>query len=179
MPAMSFMTDLIAKKHPATLPTLLALAAAAMLAGALFFEHGMGLAPCKLCHWQRLPYYLALALFIPPLIFGRKALVPTLAAAMLLFAATASIGGFHTGVEQGWWQGPSTCSGGGISDDPALALEQIMNAQLVRCDEIAWSFLGLSMAAWNMIIALGLTAVAGLGLIAARSTPLTELSDAP
>jgi disulfide bond formation protein DsbB len=80
--------------------------------------------------------------------------------------ATAGIGAFHAGVEQGWWQGPTSCSGGDIGAMSAdELLDSIMAAPLVRCDEIAWSFLGLSMAAWNAAISLGL---ALLWLAAAR-----------
>jgi disulfide bond formation protein DsbB len=44
-------------------------------------------------------------------------------------------------------------------------LAQIMNAPVVRCDEIAWDLFGISMAGWNMLISLGLVA---LWIIAAR-----------
>ena len=67
----------------------------------------------------------------------------------------ALIGFYHAGVEQGWFEGPSTCTSGDISTlttDELLA--QIQNAPLVRCDEIPWSLLGLSMAAWNGVLSL-------------------------
>ncbi|MFQ5348677.1 MAG: disulfide bond formation protein B [Rhodothalassiaceae bacterium] len=137
---------------------LLSAAAAAVLAAALFFQHVLGYNPCALCYWQRGPYYAALALFLPPLLFGRRAIVPVLAVAALLFFADAAIAGYHVGVEQGWWAGPATCSASGLPDDPAAALDQILAAPVVRCDEIPWSFLGLSMAGWNMLIALALGA---------------------
>jgi disulfide bond formation protein DsbB len=45
----------------------------------------------------------------------------------------------------------------GLSTDALF--ERIMAAPLVRCDEVAWQMLGLSMASWNMILALGLAAI--------------------
>ncbi|GAK34021.1 hypothetical protein JCM17846_31710 [Iodidimonas nitroreducens] len=145
------------------LPGLLAFASAIILGAAHFFEY-LGYAPCTLCHWQRIPYYLALLL--PLLIFvpGRRGLDLALFCGLLLFLATAFVGGFHGGVEQGFWAGPSTCSGASLPTDPAAALEQIMKAKLVRCDDISWSFLGLSMAVWNMLIALGLAGFSGYAL---------------
>jgi disulfide bond formation protein DsbB len=70
------------------------------------------------------------------------------------------IGFFHAGVEQGWWEGPSTCTSGSIQGlTTEQLLEQIQNAPLVRCDEIPWSLAGLSMAAWNGVISLGIAAL--------------------
>ena len=83
------------------------------------------------------------------------ALLPLLGA--LAAAATGAVGVYHTGVERGWWQGPDTCTSGPIGDlSPDQLLDQIMTAPLVRCDEVAWQMLGLSMASWNAIAAFGL-----------------------
>jgi disulfide bond formation protein DsbB len=74
--------------------------------------------------------------------------------------ASAGLGGYHAGVEQKWWPGPNTCTSQsieGLSTDDLLA--QIMNAPVVRCDEIPWDMFGISMAGWNMIISLGLAAL--------------------
>ncbi len=70
------------------------------------------------------------------------------------------MGIYHIGVEQGWWEGPTTCTSGsieGLSTDDLL--NQIMGAPLIRCDEIAWQFMGLSMASWNAVISFGLMAI--------------------
>ena len=78
----------------------------------------------------------------------------------------APIGFYHSGVEQGWWEGPSTCTSGPIGGlTPEQLMEQIMSAPLVRCDDIPWEFIGLSMATWNGIISL---ALAGIWLMVAR-----------
>lgn len=152
------------RRAAALAPLLLSVASALILATALVFEHGFGYAPCKLCLYQRVPYYIALGLFLPPLVWGRRAVIPTLALALLLFAGGAGIAGFHVGVEQGWWQGPATCSAASLPDDPAEALKQIQSAPLVRCDQVSWSFFGLSMAGWNFLLALGLAGFAGYAL---------------
>ena len=130
------------------------LGSAAMLLAAWGFQYLGGLAPCALCYWQRYPYMAAvpvglLGLAIP------GALLPLLGA--LTAATTGAIGLYHTGVERGWWQGPDTCSSGPIGDlSPDQLLDQIMAAPLVRCDEVAWQMLGLSMASWNAVAAFGL-----------------------
>jgi len=78
----------------------------------------------------------------------------------------AGIAFYHAGVEQHWWEGPTTCTSQGIaglSGEDLMA--QIMDAPIVRCDEIPWSMFGLSMAAWNGVVSLGL---AGMWFFALR-----------
>ncbi len=127
---------------------------AALLLGALAFEHIGGLAPCKMCIWQRWPHLAAVAIGILFLVLAWR---PALLLGALAAAVTAGIGLFHAGVEQGWWDGPDTCTSGPIENLSADELmSQIMAAPLVRCDEIAWSLAGISMAGWNAIVSLTL-----------------------
>ena len=137
---------------------------AALLLGALAFQYIGGLYPCPLCLWQRWPHLAAVLIGLAALALPGRAL-PVLGALAAL--ATAGIGGFHSGVEIGWWQGLDSCAGAGIGGlSGAALLDPTANIPPpVRCDAVAWSFLGLSMAAWNMILSLGLAA---LWLAAAR-----------
>ena len=88
-------------------------------------------------------------------------------AGALAVLVTAGIGVFHSGVERGWWPGPTSCSGGsdlgGLSGTDLLATD-VMD-KVVMCDEVAWAFAGLSMASWNAVFSL---ALAALWLLAAR-----------
>ena len=87
-------------------------------------------------------------------------ILPILIIGALSALSTSALGVFHTGVERGWWEGPSTCTSSGSNGLSTEELfEQIMTAPLVRCDEVAWQMLGLSMASWNALIALGLALV--------------------
>ena len=140
--------------------TLILMAAggsAALLLGAWGFQYVGGLAPCKMCIWQRYPHGAAVLIGALTLVTGWR-LLPW--AGALAALTTSIIGFFHAGVEQGWWEGPTTCTSGPIGGLSAEQLmEQIMAAPLVRCDEIPWEMLGLSMAGWNAVISLGLAAV--------------------
>ena len=138
----------------------------ALLLGAFAFQYIGGLAPCVLCLWQRWPHAAAVVIGLAALALPGRAL-PLLG--MLAALATAAIGGFHAGVEQGWWQGLASCSGGSIA---GISMDDLLNpatdvAPPVRCDQIAWSLGGLSMAAWNMVLSVALTA---LWLVAARKS---------
>lgn len=138
---------------------------AALLLGALGFQYLGGLPPCKLCIWQRWPHLAAV-------ILGLGALYPAMRwvpwAGALAALTTAGVGVYHAGVEQGWWEGPDTCTSGSVDGlSTGDLMNRILTAPLVRCDEIPWEFLGLSLAGWNAVIAFGL---AGLWVMAARRT---------
>ncbi|MEL7464299.1 MAG: disulfide bond formation protein B [Pseudomonadota bacterium] len=141
---------------------------AAVLGAALFSQYVGGLAPCPMCIWQRWPHAIAialaaLALLLVPRPASRLVAKAALGAGALALLVGAGIGVFHAGVELGYWEGPSTCVGGDISTLSTEALiAQIQGAPLVRCDEIAWSFAGVSMAGWNAILSLGLAALTAL-----------------
>ncbi len=140
-----------------------ALGSLAMLLGAFGFQYLGDMPPCKLCIWQRWPHGLAFGLGLVVLVWPNRALY-ALGAGIVLVGAGIAL--YHSGVEQQWWQGPTTCTSqgvGGISGQDLMA--QILAAPVVRCDEIPWSMLGLSMAAWNGVASLGLAA---LWLVAAR-----------
>lgn len=134
-----------------------------LLLGALAFQYIGGMAPCALCIWQRWPHLVAL-LGAGALTFG----APLFALIGAAGAATSGgIGVYHTGVERGWWPGPSSCSAGGNLSglSPEELLAQIMAAPVVRCDEVPWEMLGLSMASWNAVASF---AIAGLWLASLR-----------
>lgn len=147
------------------LPAAALLLALAPLAVALAAQYLAGLAPCPLCHWQRYPYVVAAVLAGVALFTGPKATRSLVALAALAILVSAGIAIFHVGVEQKWWQGTAGCTGGidfsGMSvDEMQQALENVAPA---RCDEPAWTLLGISMAGYNLIYA----AIAGVGLLIA------------
>jgi len=135
-----------------------------LLLAAFGFQHLGGLPPCQLCLWQRWPHAAAVVIGILALLLPGRALP---LAGLVAALVTAGIGIYHTGVERGIWDGPSSCSSGGVTGlDSDELFDQIMSAPLVRCDEVLWQMFGLSMASWNALAALGLAA---LWLMAARA----------
>jgi disulfide bond formation protein DsbB len=140
----------------AQLIILAAIGSAALLVAAFTFQ-AVGYAPCHLCLLQRWPHAAAVLIGIVALALGWR-LLPWLGAAAAL--TTAGLGLYHTGVERHWWQGPTTCTSGSIEGvDPTDLLNQILAAPVVRCDEVAWQLMGISMASWNMLASLMLVLV--------------------
>lgn len=132
----------------------------ALLLAALAFQYLGGLAPCPLCLWQRWPHAVAavLSLLGITLLWRVHTVVRIAGGATML--ASAGLAAYHGGIERGWWDGPSACSGPASLDMPTdQLLDRIMATPLVRCDEIPWTLLGLSMANWNFLASLGLAAL--------------------
>src|SRR3954466_4752233 len=134
---------------------------AGIVGAALASQHWGGLQPCMLCLYERWPYYAALALTILAAFAGDRATTPwVLAVCALLYAAGAGLAFYHVGVEQHWFQGPTTCSGPDAGAQTVEQLKaQILGQKPVRCDEAAWSLFGISMAGWNLLAQLGLVAL--------------------
>lgn len=126
----------------------------ALLAGALAFQYIGGLAPCPLCIDQRWPHAIAIGLGLLLLAWPKRGLA---ALAGLVVLVGAGIAGYHVGIEEGWWPGPTTCTApepGAMA--PGELLDQILATPVVLCDEVAWSLWGVSMAGWNGILSLGI-----------------------
>ncbi len=146
-------------------PIILAAAAGslALLLGAFAFQ-ALGYAPCQLCLWQRWPHAAAVVIGVL-LLISRQGWLAWLGALAAL--TTAAIGLFHVGVEQQWWEGLASCTANalaGVSAGDLLSTETTVGAP-VRCDQVAWSLLGISMAGFNVLFSL---AFAGLWVKAAR-----------
>ena len=129
----------------------------ALLLGAFGSEHIGKLVPCEMCWWQRYPHIVAVALaaaaFTASRSESRSRLLTVLAA--LAMTISGAIGLYHAGVEVGIFQGITTCTSMASGATPEEMLKSIMNAPVVRCDQVQWSFLGISMAGWNAVISLG------------------------
>ena len=154
--------------HPAFAALAVALLSAGALGFALVSQYAFGLAPCVLCLYQRLPYAAALALGVLALPWP-AARPYLLALASIALTGNAGIAAFHVGVEQHWWQGLSGCSGAAGARTLEEMRRLIQQAPIVRCDEVPWSFLGLSMAGWNVPASLALGFYAGIAAWWAKS----------
>ena len=137
---------------------------ALLLAGAYLSEYGFGLYPCEMCWWQRYPHFAAVALALVSTVAAPKRLWIAFAGVAIL--ASGLIGAYHAGVEYGWWQGVTTCSSAALGGGDAL--EAIMNAPIVRCDQPQWTLAGISLAGFNFLFSAA-AAIAIFVLLGRRS----------
>ena len=140
---------------------LIAAVGAATIAGAWYFQLVVGLVPCELCYAQRIPYYVAIPLALLLGFFARDSRRAGLARLLLLLLAAilaygAGLAVYHAGVEWKWWAGPTTCTSAGTAAGGSL-LSQMQGVRVVPCDVVQWTFLGLSLAGYNALIAGALT----------------------
>ena len=128
-------SDKLAQRLALAIPALL-------LAGAYVSQYGFGLYPCEMCWWQRYPHFAAIGIaFISTIAPPRRVWI---ALAALAIFASGLIGAFHAGVEYGWWEGITPCTG---AADP-FALE------FARCDVPAFTLLGISLAGFNALFSI-------------------------
>jgi disulfide bond formation protein DsbB len=130
---------------------------AALLAGAFGSEHLGGLNPCEMCWWQRWPHMAAVAFALVAIAAGGRS--PDRGRSFVWLAALAilvsgGIGVYHAGVEAGIFEGITQCSAVDASGTAEDVLNRIMNAPIIRCDQVQWSLFGISMAGWNAILSI-------------------------
>lgn len=140
---------------------LLIAGSASLLLGALGFQYIGGLAPCGLCLTQRWSHA-AVILAALPVALGWRPLRLWLPLALLANLQAAAQGLRHVGVEQGWWKGPTACSGASqlIGQSGAELLDFSQPVHVVRCTDIAWEMFGISMAGWNGLLTLAIGSAA-------------------
>jgi disulfide bond formation protein DsbB len=131
---------------------------AALLAGAYGSEYWGGLIPCEMCWWQRYAHFAAMLLALIALATGGMRpsggrLWVWLAA--LAIAVSGAIGFYQAGVEAGFFEGFTQCTASNAGLSAEALLKQIMDAPIIRCDQVQWAWLGISMAGWNGILSLG------------------------
>lgn len=149
------MLALVSRVRPSW-PLLAAFGSGALLAGAHAFETFGGLPPCPLCLDQREWHWGVLTIGL--VAFAAMRLKPSLARWMaalvgLALLGAAGMGAYHVAVEQHWVFAQCDAR---IDLDEIRPFDQAGPLEIPRCDEIAWSMFGVSMAGYNAIISLAM-----------------------
>ena len=153
----------------------LAIAMAGVVGSALLFEHVGGYIPCKLCLGQRIPYYIGVPVMLLAAMSAALRWPPALTRGLLLVGALLMVwslflGIRHSGVEWGWWAGPTDCGAvSGPADTGGKGVLDAIDAFVPpSCDTAALRVLGLSFAGWNAVASVILAVIALRGAFARR-----------
>jgi len=147
------------------------------IGGFFFFQYVLGYPQCPLCLDQRKAFYVEVPL-AALLILGassgasRKVLMLGFAVIVLVTLWNTGLSAFHAGVEWKFWPGPIDCSGpvNSIGSTTSL-LRSLQDIHIVRCDEAAWRFLGISLAGYDVLVSLALAIAGAVGFRAALARP--------
>jgi disulfide bond formation protein DsbB len=171
-------TSELMRDNPAAAAAIaVALGGMATILGAWYFEYVLHYQPCSLCLEQRMPYYAAIPLAVLAAVTAlaeapRRAITVSLGLIAVIMLFGALLATYHAGIEWKLWAGPQECTGAvGNLGAAGNLLERVEGMHVVRCDQAAWRFLGLSLAGWNVVISLVLAGIATAGAVAASKQP--------
>ena len=130
-----------------------------VLISALIIEYKMDFKPCKLCLYQRIPYFLALLLLIK-IFFIKSYEKVTLLMLSLIFVTSSILAFYHFGIEQGFFKESLVCTTENLSE--TLSKEELLEQlkkNTISCKDVSFRIFGLSLAAINTIFSLILSAI--------------------
>jgi disulfide bond formation protein DsbB len=160
---------LLRRDPPLSAAAIVAIIGALTICGFFFFQYVLGYPPCPLCLDQRNAFYVSVPL--AALLWlgaghgaSSKVMIAGFAVIVAAMLWNAGLSTYHAGVEWKWWRGPIDCSGPINSlGSTGNLLKSLQDIKIVRCDEAAWRFLGISLAGYDVLVSLFLAAVAAWG----------------
>jgi len=149
------MTEQINKKFIFSLLVFTSL----ILVSAFIIEYRLGHEPCKLCLYERIPYFLSMLLIIK-MLFIKKYERVTLLILFLVFISSTALAFYHFGIEQGFFSESLVCATGDLSKTLSKAeLLQQLKQNSISCKDVSFRILGLSLAAINTVFSLILSVI--------------------
>ena len=149
------MTEQINKKFIFSLLVFTSL----VLVSAFIIEYRLGHKPCKLCFYERIPYFLSMLLIIK-MLFIKKYERVTLLILFLVFISSTALAFYHFGIEQGFFSESLVCATGDLSKTLSKAeLLQQLKQNSISCKDVSFRILGLSLAAINTVFSLILSVI--------------------
>ena len=126
---------------------------------ALIIQYWLGHEPCKLCLYERIPYFLSMLLIIK-IIFIKKYEKTTLLILTLIFISSTAIAFYHFGIEQGFFSESSACTTEELSKkfSKEELLEQLKHNS-ISCKDVSFRIMGLSLDTINTIFSLVLSVI--------------------
>ena len=149
------MTEKINKKFLLVILIFISL----VLVFAFVIEYKIGHQPCKLCLYERIPYFLSVMLIIK-IFFIRIYERETLLILSLVFIISTCLAFYHLGIEQGFFKESLACTDGNLSENITKdeLLEQL-SQNIISCKDVSFRIFGFSLAATNTIFSLILSVI--------------------
>ena len=145
-------------KNKYTLNIVLIFSIFALIA-AYFIQYILGHEPCNLCLIERIPYFAAIILISLIFILNKHEKIITLIVS-LFFIFGAIISFYHFGIEQGFFSESLVCElSNGNKAASAQDLLKQLKKETVSCKDVTFRVLGLSLATFNTIISLIISAI--------------------
>ena len=129
------------------------------LVSAYIIEYGLGYKPCKLCVYERVPYFLSIFLLIEILFFKRYKKI-TLLLLSLIFISSSILAFYHFGIEKNFFNESLVCSSNNISE--TISKEELLkqlSETSISCKDVNFRIMGLSLASINLIFSLFLSVI--------------------
>ena len=122
-----------------------------ILISAFIIEHKFGHQPCKLCLYERIPYFISILLILK-IFFIKSYNKITLLALILVFIISTILAFYHFGIEQGFFEESLACTNRNLMESTTKEelLEQL-EQNTTSCKEVSFRILGFSLAAINTI----------------------------
>ena len=149
------MTKQINKKFLFTILIFISL----VLVFAFIIEHKLGHQPCKLCLYERIPYFLSIVLLIKILFFKKYEKITLLVLFFVFFCSTV-LAFYHFGIERGFFSETLSCAVGNLSE--TLSKEQLLEQlkqNTISCKNVSFKIFSFSLAAINTIFSLILSVI--------------------
>ena len=126
---------------------------------ALIIQYWLGHEPCKLCLYERIPYFLSMLLIIK-ILFIKKYKKATLLMLFLVFMSSTALAFYHFGIEQGFFSESLACTTEDLSKTLSKdELLQQLKQNIISCKDVSFRIMGLSLAAINTIFSLVLSVI--------------------
>ena len=129
------------------------LISSSMLLSAFYLEYFHDAFPCDLCITQRWFHALIISYSLIAIFIHEKQIIANkfiLIGLSITWIASSVAGLYHFGIEMNFWSGPDECSSS--IDFSKDLLKYLLNKSPIKCDEVMFKILGLSLAGWNALM---------------------------
>ena len=127
------------------------------LVSAFIIEYGLGHEPCKLCIYQRYPYFISILLLTSIFVLKKNVKIHLIVLSIVSLLG-AIVAFYHFGIEQGFFDESVVCETKKLNQ--ILSKEDLLKQlkqNTISCKKVTFRLLGLSLASINTIFSLVLS----------------------